>query len=67
MSIKKRIRAIEALGWTVEITGRDHLRCRHPDAGRPVFAAATPSDKQRDWKNLMRHFNHALRDGAPKT
>ena len=62
MSIKKRIREIEALGWSVSHTRGTHLRCQHPEASRMVFTAATPSD-HRAWMNLKHEFNRVLREG----
>jgi hypothetical protein len=37
------IRAAETAGWTVRLTGRDHLRFQGPD-GQVIFASQTPSD-----------------------
>jgi predicted RNA binding protein YcfA (HicA-like mRNA interferase family) len=62
MSISKRIRAIEALGWNVSHTRGTHLRCSHPKASRTVFTAGTPSD-HRAWMNLKHELRRVLREG----
>jgi predicted RNA binding protein YcfA (HicA-like mRNA interferase family) len=62
-SIKKTRRAIEQLGWRTERTQGGHLRCMHPRAAHPVFAACTPSD-YRAWKNLQAHLRRALASGT---
>jgi predicted RNA binding protein YcfA (HicA-like mRNA interferase family) len=65
MSTKKLIRAIEALGWSAERTRGGHIRCRHPDAAYPVFAAATPSD-HRQWVTLRGDLRRALYAGRAR-
>jgi len=60
MSTKKLIREIEALGWSAERTRGGHLRCSHPDAACPVFAAATPSD-HRQLATLRCDMRRAIR------
>lgn len=62
-SISKARREIVRLGWTAERTRGGHLRCSHPLAAYPVFAASTPSD-HRAWKNLRSHLKRALSAGA---
>jgi predicted RNA binding protein YcfA (HicA-like mRNA interferase family) len=58
-SIAKFCREIQRLGWSAERTRGGHLRCSHPHAAYPVFAASTPSD-HRAWKNLQAHLKRAL-------
>jgi predicted RNA binding protein YcfA (HicA-like mRNA interferase family) len=60
MSTKKLIRQIEALGWSAERTRGGHLRCSHPDAAYPIFAAATPSD-HRQLVTLRSDMRRAIR------
>jgi len=65
MSIHKRIREIEALGWRVVVTKGNQLRCEHQDAKRPVFASLTPGDRR--WMvNLKAKFDRVLREGKER-
>jgi predicted RNA binding protein YcfA (HicA-like mRNA interferase family) len=62
-SISKTCREIERLGWSAERTRGGHLRCSHPLAAYPVFAAGTPSD-HRAWKNFQAHLKRSLAAGT---
>jgi hypothetical protein len=62
-SIAKTRREIERLGWATIQTRGGHLRCSHPHAAYPVFAASTPSD-HRSWKNFRANLKRALAEGA---
>jgi hypothetical protein len=63
VSIQKRVREIEQLGWRVERTRGDHLRLTHPDARYPVFTALTPSD-WRAWEKMLADMRRALRKAS---
>lgn len=65
MSIKKRIREIERLGWTVEVTGGGHLKLTQPATRKPVFAACTSSSES-GWLNMLAQMRRALRAEAAR-
>ena len=35
-------RELEAMGWTLEITKRNHIKATHPLASRPIWLPGTP-------------------------
>jgi predicted RNA binding protein YcfA (HicA-like mRNA interferase family) len=62
-SVTKIRRELKQLGWSTELTRGGHIRCDHPLAAYPVFAAGTPSDR-RAWKNLQALLKRAIAAGA---
>lgn len=44
--LKQLVLEFQSRGWTVGITGGNHLRWTHTASGEVVFSAATPSDRR---------------------
>jgi predicted RNA binding protein YcfA (HicA-like mRNA interferase family) len=63
MSIQKRIRQLQQLGWDVKKTPGGHLKLTHPNAAYPVFTACT-SVSVSGWLNTLAQMRRALRAGA---
>jgi predicted RNA binding protein YcfA (HicA-like mRNA interferase family) len=61
---RKLIRQLVRRGWTVSMTGGNHVRVTHP-SGRSVFTAATSSDV-RAWRHFARNVRQ-IEAGEPTT
>lgn len=51
------VREVESEGWTLEMTGGNHVKWLHP-SGAFVYGASTPSDR-RAWANHLSRLRRA--------
>ena len=62
-STQRILREIRALGWTAELTKRNHIVARHPNASRPIYISGSPSCRL--WRHRMeRDMRLALKGTA---
>lgn len=55
--VRELVRAAQAAGWRVELTGGGHVKFL-PPGGRPVFGSQTPSDPSA-WRNMRSDLRRA--------
>ena len=66
MSTKQFMRSLKAEGFSVEYTGKGHLKITHPDMDGPVYHGSTASCVRGD-RNLRAAIKRRMRNAPTAT